>query len=77
MQTVIKKLNDQKDDLSSERHLNVIAFAATITLSVAISASQGFATEGNLFGVTLNSTADDLVKNAAINQARDGATWLS
>ncbi|EMD96851.1 hypothetical protein COCC4DRAFT_82396 [Bipolaris maydis ATCC 48331] len=57
-------------------YLHIIAFTATITLSVSVSASQGFATGGNFFGIALGN-ANDTTTNVAIQQIGDSATWLS
>ncbi|OHF03103.1 hypothetical protein CORC01_01487 [Colletotrichum orchidophilum] len=57
-------------------YLQLVAFTATITVSVSISASQGFATGGNFFGVALsNETVPTTM--TAVQATADAAYWLS
>jgi hypothetical protein len=64
------------DPIPFKDYLQIIAFTATITLSVSVSVSQGFATGGNFFGIALGN-ANDPTTNVAIQQIRVSATLLS
>ncbi|KAK1710650.1 hypothetical protein BDP67DRAFT_556253 [Colletotrichum lupini] len=57
-------------------YLQLVAFTATITVSVSISASQGFATGGNFFGVPLTNETDPPIA-AAVQATADASYWLS
>jgi hypothetical protein len=58
-------------------YLQIVSFIATITISVSISASQGFATGGNFFGVALNIDNSDPATAELIRGTRAAANWLS
>lgn len=55
--------------------LQVIALTTTITVSVSISASQGFATGGNFLGVSLDEATGQAAK--AVNKTKASATWFA
>jgi hypothetical protein len=57
-------------------YLQLVAFTATITISVSISASQGFATGGNFFGIPLTNETDPIT-TAAVRATTDAANWLA
>ncbi|KAK1671822.1 hypothetical protein BDP55DRAFT_283899 [Colletotrichum godetiae] len=57
-------------------YLQLVAFTATITVSVSISASQGFATGGNFFGIPLTNETDPTI-TTAVRATADAAYWLS
>jgi len=57
-------------------YLQIVSLTATITVSVSISASQGFATGGSFFGITLTND-NDPVTSEAIRGTIASAKWLS
>lgn len=57
-------------------YLQLVAFTATITISVSISTSQGFATGGNFFGIPLTNQTDPIT-TAAVRATTDAANWFS
>jgi hypothetical protein len=57
--------------------LHIVSFTATITISVSISASQGFATAGNFFGIGLGDNNGGIANPAAVQQVKRAAAWLS
>lgn len=75
--------NGASTDTTSATHpftayLQIVSFTATITISVSISASQGFATAGLLFGIPVDGTsATGTSQPNAIRQTAEAAKWLS
>ena len=57
-------------------YLQIVSFITTITISVSISAGQGFATAGNFFGIALSNDNNDLATEA-IRGTKASANWLS
>jgi len=55
-----------------------VSFTATITISVFISASQGFATAGTFLGIPVDRTSTASTSEAvAVQQTANAAKWLS
>ncbi|KAK6430062.1 hypothetical protein LTR95_013785, partial [Oleoguttula sp. CCFEE 5521] len=62
---------------SFAKYLDLVSFVAVITISFSLSASQGFATSGMLFGVALDARADDVETKRAVGQATRAAALLA
>jgi hypothetical protein len=58
-------------------YLQIVSFITTITISASISASQGFATAGNFFGIALSNDNNDSATTEAIRGTKASANCLS
>jgi len=59
-------------------YLQIVSFTATITISVSISASQGFATAGTFFGIVVDrKSTSNAAEAIAVHQTANAAKWLT
>lgn len=77
LQNTLHYVADQQSRPPFAEYLDLVSFVAVITISFALSASQGFATSQSLFGVTLAANAADETTRSALERTTHMATLLS
>lgn len=77
IQNTLYDVAEQQSRPPFAEYLDLVSFVAVITISFALSASQGFATSQSLFGVTLAANTTDETTQRALERTTHMATLLS